>query len=233
MIKKIFLFFLILVNNDILCSQKDHTPLLNCKKKAESILREIICKPSLSDQKTIMRKIINELINEKQDLDKEYKYSKYTNFPLKQAIEFDDEESVTLLIKNGANVNIKVNEANNTLLFTAIYNGNLTIIKLLIEAGININTRGYYGDTALVRAITTNYNSTVAIVNFLLDKGADPNIKNDEGDTALISAIEVCTFGSNRARIKQIIKALIFHGADLNFINTDGESLMKIAKKSS
>ncbi len=209
--KEFFLFLIILLNNNTFCFQNKY-------------------EPSFDYKKIILRKIINELIHEKQDLDKEYTFGKYTNFPLKQAIEFDDEESVTLLIKNGANVNLKINEEGDTLLHIAASGENLAIIKLLIEAGIDINAKGGGGDTALIHAITAPNNLT-AIINFLLEKGADLNIKNDEGDTALIVAIEVCTYGNNRIHMQQIIKALIFHGANLDVTNIDGKNIMEIAEK--
>ena len=58
------------------------------------------------------------------------------------------------------------------------------IVKVLGEAGANVNAQDYDGNTPLhVQAMGTPLNHEV--VRYLLSNGADRGIKNNAGDTAL------------------------------------------------
>jgi len=72
-------------------------------------------------------------------------------------------------------------------LIEASYAGRLDIVKLLIEAGADINIKNNYGVTSLMLASEGGYKE---IVKLLIEASADINAKNIFGDTALMYAYE-------------------------------------------
>ncbi len=60
--------------------------------------------------------------------------------------------------------------------------GNVAAVRLLLDAGIDVNARDARGMTALIAASEHGH---VAVVKLLLDRGADVHLKNKMGATAL------------------------------------------------
>jgi ankyrin repeat protein len=146
---------------------------------------------------------------------------------LARAAAFGDVELLQLLIKHGADVNY-VNEPGQTVLMLAAtigffalcgndsniasYRGNAAEVKSLLAAGARLDDRDPDGNTALMLAAQ---NARSDSVKLLLDAGADVNLKNGHGRSALICAAS--SSGSyEEANLKEIVKALIAAGADLN-----------------
>lgn len=94
--------------------------------------------------------------------------------------------------------------------FNAIETGKISVVKALIEAGINVNSFDSWDRPALVMAAS---NST-EIAKMLLDKGADINQKNSFGATALSMAVK---WG-----YPDVVQFLIDQGANVNIENDLG-----------
>ena len=62
--------------------------------------------------------------------------------------------------------------------------GSTEAVKLLLDAGANINAPDVRGMTPLMLAIATDHGNQ-AVIDLLLARGADPNIKSRAGETAL------------------------------------------------
>lgn len=92
-------------------------------------------------------------------------------------------EIVKMLLKAGASPNATVID-NESVLMRACKLKNDTCVKLLLEAGANVNGTDERGDTPIVYAL-----SSPSCVQLLLDAGADVSIKNVNGDSALRQAI--------------------------------------------
>ena len=133
-------------------------------------------------------------------------------------------EIVELLIEAGANINAQGGEA----LSTAVYNGNIEIVQILLEAGsIGI-------DGALNLSISRQMFKDVEIENnldiakLLLEAGADPNavIYEDPGESLLHNAV-------NRAEKRPgavgMVKLLLKAGANPNATEIDGVSVLQYA----
>ena len=82
---------------------------------------------------------------------------------------------------------------------------NFAKIKLLIEQGVDINTRDKAGYTALMYA---SMNGRLDIVTYLIENGADVNLEDEYGTTALFFAQYYGESG-----YPDIVKLLKAHGA--------------------
>jgi ankyrin repeat protein len=123
-------------------------------------------------------------------------------------------EIMELLLKHGANVNIRYE--NNSPLMFAVINGSYDGLKLLLDHGADVNAKGANKNTPLiVQAISNPEN-----VKLLLEYGADVDIKNKYGATALIKACKCRK--SNIEIIKLIIKA----GGTINIVDASGKTAL-------
>ena len=95
----------------------------------------------------------------------------------------------------------------------AIMHGNFQRTRMLRLAGANVNARGNCCMPLYLAAGEGRLES----VRYLLDQGAEVNAREKLGDTALT---EAAYYGH-----LDIVKELIFHGADVNMIGDDGTAL--------
>ena len=125
-------------------------------------------------------------------------------------VEKDYSEVVKVML-NYVDVNAK-NPAKRTALILAAINGNEETIKVLLEAGADVNAVDYFEWTALINAADDGYYSRV--VKVLLEFGSDVNYKTEEGITAL-----------GRASVRgdsESVRLLLEHGADVNVRDNEG-----------
>jgi ankyrin repeat protein len=86
-------------------------------------------------------------------------------------------------------------------------------VRLLAEAGANVNARDDDGNTPLHETFLTD------VENELLKLGADVNARNNDGETPIFTTFD------NAA-----IPLFIQHGADLSIRNKKGETVLEAAK---
>jgi ankyrin repeat protein len=125
----------------------------------------------------------------------------------------NDEENVIRLIKQGHDINLP--DEYMPLLILVTKNKNLTILRILINNGIDIDSKDKYGLTALHYASLIN---NLDIMNELLLFGASVDIKDSGGNTALIFA--------SKNGYENIIKLLLNYGANVNASNNIGETVL-------
>ncbi|RBA22188.1 hypothetical protein FPRO05_00535 [Fusarium proliferatum] len=124
---------------------------------------------------------------------------------LYEATDFENQRTVELLLRYGANANA-TGELYGNALTAASFDGTIEIIKLLLDAGANINSADGW---ALQTAADQGH---VEVVNLLLERGADVNATTTNTNmpkcTALQAAVE-----SGKG---DIVDILLEHGADPN-----------------
>ena len=102
-----------------------------------------------------------------------------------------------------------------TALILATNNGHAEVVKMLLEAGANLNGAN---DTVLMFAADDGY---VEIIKMLLVAGANPNAARDDGWTALMFAAQ--------EGHPEIIKMLLVAGANPNAENNAGVTALILA----
>lgn len=157
--------------------------------------------------------IINNEIYKKDDI--LYRNSKITlklMKILKQNLS-SNEDKIKNLIKKLVYVDQFRKNGANALMY-AIHNGDLNIIKLLIDKGADVNIIDSQGDMPIFIAVFDNLD----VVKLLVENGANINVKDRRNNTPLISAC----FHTNL----DIVKYLIDKGADINAVNNDGDNAL-------
>jgi ankyrin repeat protein len=98
--------------------------------------------------------------------------------------------------------------------------GHTEQIRVLLDGGADVNTRGDNGDTPLIAAAFLGHSETVKL---LLEKGADVNAKNNLGSTALIEAAATDK--------PKIVEMLATAGADTSARNITGLTALDVAQR--
>lgn len=129
----------------------------------------------------------------------------------------DDIEILDLLLKNGANPNLKV-EGGNPLIVSAAEYGNAQAVELLIKYGVSPNQKSPSGDTPLTMAAKNKDDKTA---NVLINAGADVNAKDNEGFTPLMLAV--------KSKNVKLVKSLLSAGADINATSNNGDTVVSLA----
>ena len=94
-----------------------------------------------------------------------------------------DPEVLRVLINAGAIIDAKnVRPAGETALWLAVERNTFDVVKVLIDAGANVNAVDKYGYTVLMIAAEVG---TPQVVGALLDAGANAMLKSNDGWTAL------------------------------------------------
>lgn len=87
-----------------------------------------------------------------------------------------DEDILKMLVEKGADVNA-VDEYN----MTPIFNKDIVLAKILVEAGADIQIKSNKGNSLLMWYSYSGYSDGV---EYLVGLGADVNVKNSDGQTA-------------------------------------------------
>jgi ankyrin repeat protein len=101
----------------------------------------------------------------------------------------EKKDLIEVMLKAGANVNIKNNNDDTALIYATQYLAKETrknIVETIIEAGADINARNKDGETALLRAIKYSFGEAKEdsdLIISLIKKGADINVLDRNGAT--------------------------------------------------
>jgi hypothetical protein len=138
--------------------------------------------------------------------------------PLLAAVLREDVEEVKGLLATGAEVNVLDKEYNMTPLAQAASQGNLELIRILLNAGADVNGRNREGLTPLMQASTQ---ADVEVVQSLLDAGAKIDLRDDDGQSALHHAADEAD--------AEVLKALLDAGASVDARDEAGRTALMVA----
>jgi len=171
--------------------------------------------------------------------------------PIHEAIENGDLDQIKAILSDNPD---KVNEkdaSNNTPLHLAALQGNLGIVKMLVDKGADINLGDNENSPPIVNAALRNHPE---IVKYMLDHGASATLKDDnqmtpmhfaamggdtqimqmlldkgaEADAANSSGVTPLVYAAYRGKM-DAIRLLVEKGADLNAKTQGGEGLIHAA----
>ena len=98
-----------------------------------------------------------------------------------------DIELYSLILRAGADPNYIANENEHAPIVRAIWKGDPRIVKMLIDAGANMNHIDTDGNTPLMIAcgVHEDHNPDIKMIITLLESNIDVNIRSANGETAL------------------------------------------------
>lgn len=102
---------------------------------------------------------------------------------LVDAVLFGNPAAIPQLVRDGANLEVRVTPARHTPLILAAYDGKAAIMRLLLEQGAKVEAKNAYGQSALWVAAG---NGSVECVRVLIEAGADPNARGGAGDSSVL-----------------------------------------------
>jgi len=123
---------------------------------------------------------------------------------------------VKALIRARAKINVK-SAFGDTPIMLAALRGNLAIVKLLRDAGAEINHPGW---TPLLYAALNGHN---AVIDYLLSTGADVGLTAPNGATPVMLAV--------LGKKPDTVKLLASYGFDLNAKNEKGDTALTLARR--
>jgi len=123
---------------------------------------------------------------------------------------------VGVLLKARAKVNVH-DRFGDTPIMLAALRGSLPIVKLLRQAGAEINHPGW---TPLMYAALNGHN---AVIDYLISSGADLALTAPNGATPVMLAVH--------AKKPETVKLLVSYGFDVNAKNEKGETALAWARR--
>lgn len=134
--------------------------------------------------------------------------------PLAWAVHMENSDMIELLLANYAHFTL------HSGLMEALENGNINLIKFIIEKGADVNLCDETGNNPLMHAINKR---NLQIVNLLIENGAAVNYNDCGGCTPLMTAVKQQNFS--------IVKNLVERGADVNKSDFSGQKALDFALK--
>lgn len=139
---------------------------------------------------------------------------------LKKDHEVEGREIVRLLLAAGADPTAQDNQHGRTALHTAAMSNDVELVKIILDAGVDVNLRNVHNTIPLHVALARGAKSCVGL---LLSAGANCNLQDDEGDNAFHIAADSAKM--IRENLEWIIVMLRYPEAAVEVRNHSGKTL--------
>lgn len=181
-------------------------PVLPREPAADPVLQGVLLRAIAMDSLDAARQAV------RQGADPNARLGSAQRFPLCVAVQADRPGMVRLLLRAGAQPNVRDAQERTPLMMAARI-GSTAMAKALMAHGAVIDARDSRGQTALMDAAGHRHS---AIVDLLLRRGAQPDRQNRDGETALMMAADAGDYAS----IEQLVQA----GADPDIRDARGRT---------
>ena len=129
------------------------------------------------------------------------------------------EDAIHVLLKAGSDINIADKYGQTCLIYAADRNCSKEVLQAMIDHGADLNATNKDNRTALMRACEERHEDAIYI---LLKAGSDTNISNNSDETCLM-------YAADRECSKEVLQALIDHGANVNAKDKDNHTALIMA----
>ena len=178
--------------------------------------------------------IIEELLKAGANVNTPSEVHRFT--PLMWASQSGSVESVEMLLRAGALLDVKDNMGRTALMWAQVTPGhpgysNPEVVRALVNAGANVNLTDVDGVTALILAARADLTESIKL---LLAKGAQVNAKDRWGNSPLTSAFDSHYYAhsdSTHHPALSTIKTLLTAGADIQTGNSVGIPVLMLAAR--
>jgi len=143
---------------------------------------------------------------------------KQLNRSLLDAVIMRDINGARELLKQGADVNARDNEHQETPVILAAKFAGAEMVRMLLEAGAEVDARDDWGRTALFYAPVSS-----EVFGVLLRAGADVHARDEEGNTILTRKVSK---SASLAEVEDLLRL----GVDLGARNEEGETALDLAE---
>lgn len=134
--------------------------------------------------------------------------------PLMYAAQCGNEECIRMLLDRGANVNESVGHGK-TALKAAIRYASVPCVRLLVEHGAKVTKADFFGFDEMMLAVKRGNEECIQLI---LAAGGNPEYVGKQLEVSLFDAVNT----DDVLRVRELLK----QGADVNFINPDGETVL-------
>ena len=141
------------------------------------------------------------------------------NKKLVEAADSGDNESVTRLLQEGAEITSRDSDGDTGLHLSA-RNGHMDVLQTFITHKADLNIRDFNQRTPLINAAAKGQ---LSCAQLLVAHGADTDLQSGRGMTALM-------WGAKK-NYPEIISALLAHGTDDQIKDNDGRDALKLAEE--
>lgn len=141
-----------------------------------------------------------------------------SDLPMFQAITQGNIQPIENAVRSGFDINTK-DRRGRTALHIAVENGELELVRFLLDNGAKVNVRDKNNLTPILMIEGYDDDSEKEIFSLLLEKRADVNVLDQDGESLLMRAC-----GDEEL---EIVKLLLKHGADVNKKDRDGETAIE------
>ena len=141
------------------------------------------------------------------------------NTPLQWAAINGKSKVAKILIQAGAKMDNVCKDTRNSIMHSAAKGGSCSILKWLLKAGIEPDSRNHEGATPLMRAVEFRH---LKLIQYLLRHRANVNARDKHGTTPLHLA--------TRLGFTEIAAELLINQADVNAQDGEGNTAMHVVR---
>jgi len=175
--------------------REGYTPLLRAIRNGHDDIAMLLLKAGAKDEVKYrglnafelssvhsLKNVMEFLLDKGANVNSKIKFQDDEMTPLHLAVMKNKSDVVRMLIRKGADINLRSRRLQTPLHLAAIHNVSKDILEMLLKKGADINSLDHHLQTPLFHAASRGYKD---LVEFLLSKGSDPTLLDNKKLTAI------------------------------------------------